>query len=117
MKALIIAGSLVVLSGCSVFDSWVYRIDIPQGNYLEQRDINQLRVGMTKEQVEYVIGTPVAENAFDQDVWFYVFNMNSGVSQSENYQREVKLTFVDGALASYEGDFDRPENFDTPLEQ
>jgi outer membrane protein assembly factor BamE len=29
----------------------------------------------------------------------------------------VKLTFVDGKLASYEGDFDRPENFDTPLEQ
>lgn len=117
MKALIIAGSLLVLSGCSVFESWVYRIDIPQGNYLEQRDIDQLRVGMTKEQVVYVIGTPVAENIFDQDVWYYVFNMNSGMSNKASFQREVKLSFVDGKLASYEGDYDRPKNFDTPLEQ
>lgn len=117
MKALIIAGSLLVLSGCSVFESWVYRIDIPQGNYLEQRDIDQLRVGMTKEQVVYVIGTPVAENIFDQDVWYYVFNMNSGMSNEASFQREVKLSFVDGKLASYEGDYDRPKNFDTPLEQ
>src|SRR5690606_2678945 len=43
MKALVIAGSVLILSGCSVFDSWVYRIDIPQGNYLEQRDVDQLR--------------------------------------------------------------------------
>lgn len=117
MKAFIIVGSFLLLSGCSAFDNLVYRIDIPQGNYLEQRDIDQLRVGMTKEQVIYVIGHPVAENIYDQDVWYYVFNMNSGDSAAEDYQRKVKLSFKDGKLSTYQGDFDRPENFDTPLEQ
>ena len=117
MKALVIAGSVLILSGCSVFDSWVYRIDIPQGNYLEQRDVDQLRVGMTKEQVAYVIGEPVAENVFDHDVWYYVFKLNSGRSRSEDYQHKVTLTFENDQLIAYDGTFDRPENFDTPLEQ
>ncbi|SDB46383.1 Beta-barrel assembly machine subunit BamE [Pseudidiomarina indica] len=117
MKALVILSSVVILSGCSVFENWVYRIDVPQGNFLEQRDIDQLRVGMTKEQVVYVIGKPVAENVFDDDVWFYVFDYNSGRSRSNNYQNKVKLTFENDRLKAYEGTFDRPENFDIPLEQ
>ncbi len=117
MKALVILSSVIILSGCSVFESWVYRIDVPQGNFLEQRDIDQLRVGMTKEQVVYVIGKPVADNVFDDDVWFYVFDFNSGRSRSNNYQNKVKLTFENDRLIAYEGTFDRPENFDTPLEQ
>ncbi|CAB0149570.1 Outer membrane protein assembly factor BamE [Pseudidiomarina piscicola] len=115
MKKLMLIGMVIALSGCSVFDKLVYRIDVPQGNYLEQRDVNQLRVGMTKEQVAYVLGVPVAENAFDNDTWYYVFNMESGTNN--DYRRSVTLTFDDGKLANYQGDFDRPENFDTPLDQ
>ncbi|RUO41433.1 outer membrane protein assembly factor BamE [Pseudidiomarina aestuarii] len=116
MRSLIIAGSLIILSGCSVLDSMVYKIDVPQGNYLEQRDIDQLRVGMSKAQVEYVVGAPVAANPFENDVWYYVFDMNSGSGEGD-YNRKVTLTFKDDKLVSYEGDFDRPKNFDTPLDQ
>ncbi|WP_417656080.1 outer membrane protein assembly factor BamE [Pseudidiomarina aestuarii] len=116
MRSLIIASSLIILSGCSVLDSMVYKIDVPQGNYLEQRDIDQLRVGMSKAQVEYVVGAPVAANPFENDVWYYVFDMNSG-SGDGDYNRKVTLTFKDDKLVSYEGSFDRPKNFDTPLDQ
>lgn len=47
---------LLSISACS---SWVFRIDLPQGNYLEQKDIDKLQVGMTKEQVKFVLGSPV----------------------------------------------------------
>ena len=115
MKKLLIAGMVIALSGCSVFQGLVYRIDVPQGNYLEQRDVDQLRIGMTKEQVNYVLGAPVADNVFASDTWYYVFNMESG--RGDDYRRAITLTFENDKLASYEGDFDRPKNFDTPLDQ
>ncbi len=115
MRTIIVALTVLLLSGCSVFDKLVYRIDIPQGNYLEQRDVDQLRVGMSKEQVAYVIGKPVADNPYDLNVWYYVFDMNAG--SGTDYQRKVVLRFDENQLISYEGDFDRPKNFDTPLEQ
>lgn len=115
MKAVIVGASLLVLSGCSVFEGWVYRIDIPQGNYLEQRDVDKLRVGMSKEQVEFVLGAPVAQSAFSKDTWHYIYHMNPG--KGDTFRREVVLQFNDDVLASYEGDFDKPEDFDTPLEQ
>jgi len=53
--------SLTLLSGCS---DWIYRIDVPQGNFLEQKDVSKLRVDMSKEQVRFVLGNPVVEDSF-----------------------------------------------------
>jgi outer membrane protein assembly factor BamE len=118
MKNLIIASALmIILSGCSALDGLVYRIDIPQGNYLEQRDIDKLRINMSKAQVEFVMGTPVAANVFRHDVWHYIFNMNAGTSAADNFQSYVLLRFENDRLLSYEGTFERPANFDTPLDQ
>lgn len=118
MKALIVSLiALIALSACSVFDRMVYRIDIPQGNYLEQRDIDQLRVNMSKAQVEFIMGTPVAQNVFQQDVWHYLFNMSAGSGAKDDFRSYVKLTFANDRLIAYEGTFERPKNFDTPLEQ
>ena len=118
MKKLLIASSLmIILTSCSVFEGLVYRIDVPQGNYLEQRDINKLRINMTKAQVEFVMGTPVATNVFRQDIWHYVFDMNSGSSAANNFRSYALLRFENDRLVSYEGSFERPENFDIPLDQ
>ncbi len=118
MKKLLLVGSLlIILSGCTVFEGLVYRIDVPQGNYLEQRDIDKLRINMTKAQVEFVMGTPVATNVFRQDVWHYVFTMNAGTGPQDNFKSYAVLRFEDDRLVSYEGTFKRPENFDIPLDQ
>ncbi len=77
----------ISLSACS---SWVYRIDIPQGNFLEQKDINKLQVGMNKEQVKFVLGSPVVEDAFNNDTWHYIYLLKSGRSEKLN----VKKKFV-----------------------
>lgn len=106
---------VIALNGCSLLDKMVYRIDIPQGNYLEQEDVDKLRVGMTEEQVVFVLGNPVAENSFDSNRWVYLYEMdpNSG----EDYRKELVLTFNNKQLQGFEGDFDKPENFDQPLDQ
>jgi outer membrane protein assembly factor BamE len=43
--------------------------------------------------------------------------MNAGTSPTDNYQSYVVLRFENDRLVSYEGSFDRPANFDTPLDQ
>jgi outer membrane protein assembly factor BamE len=107
--------ALITLNGCSLLDKMVYRIDIPQGNYLEQADIDKLRVGMTEEQVIYVLGHPVADNSFNSERWVYLYKLdpNSG----EDYRKELVLTFNNSKLQDFEGDFDKPENFSQPLDE
>lgn len=66
------------ISACSTLEKVVYRIDVPQGNYLEQDKIDLLKVGMNKEQVHYVLGTPLLNNMFEKDRWDYVFIKREG---------------------------------------
>jgi len=100
------------LSACS---SWVYRIDIPQGNYLEQKSIDKIQVGMTKEQVKFVLGSPVLIDSFDKDTWNYVYRFKSGRSESLNMQKNFTVKFENDKLVSADGDFELSENFNTPF--
>ncbi|MGM0524942.1 MAG: outer membrane protein assembly factor BamE [Pseudomonadota bacterium] len=114
LKVSAIATLVFGLSSCSTLNDLVYRIDIPQGNYLEQRDVEKLRVGMTQEQVAFILGRPVAENAFDNDRWTYVYEMNP--NRGDIYRRELTLDFNQGVLVDMSGDFEKSEDFDTPLD-
>lgn len=100
------------LSACS---SWVYRIDIPQGNYLEQKSIDKIQVGMTKEQVKFVLGSPVVIDSFDQDTWNYIYRFKSGRSEKLNMQKNFTVKFEDDKLVSASGDFELSENFNVPF--
>ena len=100
------------LSACS---SWVYRIDIPQGNYLEQKNIDKIQVGMTKEQVKFVLGSPVMVDSFDKNTWNYVYRFKSGRSEKLNLQKRFTIKFEEEKLVSAEGDFKLSENFNIPF--
>jgi len=102
----------LTLTACS---SWVYRIDIPQGNYLEQKDIDKLQIEMTKEQVKFVLGSPVVVDAFNDDTWHYVYKFKSGRSEKLNATKKFVVKFKDNKLVSAEGDFELPESFYTPM--
>lgn len=105
--------SISSLSGCS---NWIYRIDIPQGNYLDKRDVEKLRIQMTKEQVEFVLGKPVINDLFNQDTWYYVYEIKRGMKGfGEDLRKELVLRFEDNKLISVNGDFEVSEDFDTPL--
>jgi outer membrane protein assembly factor BamE len=100
------------LSACS---SWVYRFDIPQGNFLEQKDIDKLQIGMTKEQVKFVLGSPVVNDAFGNDTLHYVYLLKSGRSEEFNVKKKFILYFDKELLASAEGDFVLGDNFYVPM--
>ena len=100
------------LSACS---SWVYRIDIPQGNYLEQKNIDKIQIGMTKEQVKFGLGSPVMVDAFDKDTWNYIYRFKSGRSEKLDMHKSFTIKFSENKLVSAEGDFELSENFNTPF--
>lgn len=111
IKLVVLAIGLASLSACS---SWVYRIDIPQGNFLEQKDIDKLRVAMTKEQVRYVLGSPVADNPFDNDTWHYFYALKGG--RGTNFEKQLIVEFKDDKLQDIKGDFEKSAEFSTPLD-
>src|SRR5690606_12000822 len=94
------------LAGCSVprlqFPG-VYKIDIQQGNIITQEMIDQLRPGMTKRQVIFVMGTPLVRDPFDQDRWDYVYSYQPG--GGVRGQERVTMYFENDMLTHFTGDF------------
>ncbi|MEW9798321.1 outer membrane protein assembly factor BamE [Alteromonas sp. CYL-A6] len=98
--------------------NWIYRIDVPQGNFLDERDVEKLRIGMSKEQVIYVLGHPVVEDSFDKSTWYYVYDMKRGMEKNgEDFQKRMIINFENDKVVSVDGDFELSEDFYTPLDQ
>jgi len=112
LSRVLVVAFILSISACS---SWVYRIDIPQGNYLEQKDVDKLQIGMTKEQVKYVLGSPVVLDSFSDETWHYVYRFKSGRSASYDAKKKFTIKFKDNKVISAEGDFKLSENFNTPM--
>lgn len=112
---LVILTATIMLSACA---DWIFRIDIPQGNFLDEKDVQKLRIAMTKEQVVYVLGKPVLEDSFDHDTWYYLYQMKRGMKQrGEDFRKELTIIFVDGKITEVTGDFELDEDFNIPLDQ
>jgi len=56
----------------------VYHLGVQQGNFLEKRSIDQLKLGMTRSQVRYLMGTPMVPTVFDSDRWDYLYYLKFG---------------------------------------
>jgi outer membrane protein assembly factor BamE len=70
----LIAAAAFALAAC------VYRIDIQQGNLLDEEDVNQVDLGMTRSQVQFLLGTPMVSDSFHRDRWDYAYYYRRGRS-------------------------------------
>ena len=75
--------------------SCVYRSTIAQGNYIEQEDLDQLELGMTRAQVRFLLGTPMIDDPFHKNRWDYVYYVKIG-RQDASFKRWVSVFFDDG---------------------
>lgn len=90
--------SLNILSSCAV-----YKVEVQQGNVLEQKMLNQLEVGMPAQKVRFIMGTPLIEDLFRQRRWDYVYSLQP--SGKKRQQRHIVLFFDDNnQLLRVEGD-------------
>ncbi|MCF6193802.1 MAG: outer membrane protein assembly factor BamE [Kangiellaceae bacterium] len=87
--------------------SCVYTLNIQQGNILDQKDINKLRAGLTKNQVIFVLGNPVVDDSFSDDHWIYLYTFSNRMTDIETTKR-LELSFSDDKLIEAEGDFEIP---------
>lgn len=76
-----------------------YKIDIQQGNVIDAERIERLRPGMSKLQVETLLGRPLLIDPFNADRWDYIYDFFPSANESRAERRRLKLTF-DGALLS-----------------
>ena len=92
LHLVLIAAAGAMLAGC------VYKVRVYQGWITDPGDIDKVEVGMTREQVAYLLGTPTVRDPFHADRWDYVFTPGT----LEGERRIVVIRFSDEGVSSIE---------------
>ncbi len=105
-KTVLVLATLL-LGACSFSDfkfslPGVYRIDIPQGNIVTQEMVDQLKPGMNKRQVRFVMGTPLIVDTFEANRWDYLHSVET--KKRDRTQERVSLYFDKDLLVRIDGD-------------
>jgi outer membrane protein assembly factor BamE len=101
-----VALALAAAAGCSYVPRipgvTPYRMEIQQGNFVSQEMVAQLKPGMTKDQVRFILGTPMVTDIFHADRWDYIYWREASNGRRES--RKVTVLFENGQLARIDGD-------------
>mgnify|MGYP001172107394 FL=1 len=90
-KRLLIA---IVIIASTLTSACVYRAPLAQGNLLDQEDIDQVELGMTRGQVRFLLGTPMIDDSFNANRWDYVYYLKIGRDQAV-LKRWISVHFDD----------------------
>ncbi len=120
------AAATLALAGCANpfsrerLDSYsiTYKINIQQGVVVTQEMADQLRAGMTRDQVRFVLGTPILTDPFHSERWDYPFRFQPGRGRIEErrftvYFENDKMTRFNGDSLPTEEEFAASRNFAT----
>lgn len=101
----IIVCASAILASCSTgYIPGVYRIDIRQGNVVTQEMLMRLKPGMDKQQVRFVLGSPLLIDTFHPDRWYYMYSFKPGNEQREQrtiitwFNKEGELSYISGQV-------------------
>lgn len=100
LKLLLVFTSLAI-SACSWF--MPYRPDIQQGNIIEQEALNRVKIGMRKDQVQFILGTPMLMDPYHANRWDYIHTLRKG--HDKMTQKRITFFFKDDALVKISGDY------------
>ena len=95
LSTLLLAAGALLSSGC------VYKMSIQQGNYLVSTSVAQLKEGMTRSQVRFLLGTPMVPDAFNDDRWDYYYFLESR-RHKDPLKRRLTVFFADEKVSRYE---------------
>ena len=100
MRVLFLSLVAIALSGCS---SWgfpgVYKINVEQGNIVTSEMVDQLKPGMSRRQVRYILGTPLLEDSFDPERWDYIYTLRNG--DTLLVENRLSIFFEGDSMAHY----------------
>jgi outer membrane protein assembly factor BamE len=98
LKKYLLVGLLILLSGCA----FVHKIDVQQGNVVEEKALNQLALGMSSQQVKMILGTPLVQDVFHANRWDYYYSMHQQGELQKNSL--ITLYFDDKGLKDLVGE-------------
>ncbi|UNM96714.1 outer membrane protein assembly factor BamE [Ignatzschineria rhizosphaerae] len=111
MKYFMLLGVAILAVGCSKFS--MHRVDVYQGNYIEQQRLENLKPGMTRSEVQLLLGTPLVQDVYDPSVWYYVF-FHSDSDGKVKESKQIQVHFDrDGRYQYYNGDIGNSAPIDT----
>jgi len=82
-----------------------YQPDIQQGNILNNSDLSEIRYGMTKQEVLFILGTPMVIDPFNESRWDYFYS-KTDQQKRETTTRLVTAIFDENSLIRLAGDVD-----------
>lgn len=86
--------AIALLALCGLPAGCVYQVDVQQGNKLEPKDVERVKVGMTRNQVRFLLGTPMVSDVFHDDRWDYFYYFRPG--RSNDPERRWLIVWFDG---------------------
>lgn len=103
-KTVLMVGVLTAgLSACGTTNwGFPYRATIQQGNWITSEQVAQLQVGMARDQVRFILGTPALQDIFHADRWDYPFYNQPGYGADE--LRKFTVWFDQDQLTRWAGD-------------
>jgi len=113
-RSLPMLASAACLAGCASLPDYFprflkpYRPDVQQGNVITNEMVDQLHAGMTRDQVRFMLGTPLLADAFHRDRWDYLYYLNPRKGSPQ--RRNLVIYFVDNRLDHFHSDPMPPES-------
>jgi len=95
LRITLVAIALGSAGGC------IYRMPVQQGNFLEDKELNQVQIGMTRTQVRYLLGTPMVADPFENARWDYVYTLKKGTISTAK-RRHFIVYFADDKVVKFE---------------
>jgi outer membrane protein assembly factor BamE len=103
MRILLLSLTILLLSACGYIGfPGVYKINVEQGNIVTQEMADQLKPGMNRRQVKFILGTPLIEDTFNQNRWDYLYVKRNG--REVLSQSRLTVEFDGDVLANVTGD-------------
>ena len=91
-RLLVLTLTILLLSGCI----HPYVPTVNQGNVLSQKQIDQVKKGMSKDDVQYILGAPIMQNSIASDRWDYIYTQK--LEQKKMTEKRLTLYFRNGKL-------------------
>jgi len=90
-----LSAMLISFGGCSSFAP--YKMEIRQGNYINPEMRKKVRIGMSRQQVTAILGSPLVTDVFHANRWDYIYSLQE---QGRQVERQRLTLYFDGDFVS-----------------
>ena len=94
---------VLLLVAAALSAGCVYRANVAQGNLVKQDDLDQVEIGMTRNQVRFLLGTPMIDDPFHTKRWDYIYYLKIG-RKDAGFKRWVSVFFTDDRVSEIRKD-------------